>query len=163
MISAIAIVLILLIPGRVQGFLYREFFQGRKLLDQRRAVEAIGFFQRFLLVVRSRPWIKRAMWLSWAIYTPDIEAMTLNNIGAANLELGRLDESERALKEALIVDKKYAIPHFNMAVVHEMRGNRMLAENALAEAKRLGYSGGTIDVILNRAQSLLAGVEGRGI
>ena len=89
--------------------------------------------------------------------------MTLNNIGAAHLNLGNLDESEGAFKEALALDDKYALVRFNMAVLHEMRGARMLAEKALADAARLGYSGGGLDMVINRAQSILARVEGRGI
>ena len=159
----IVVVLVLLIPGRLQGYFFREFFRGRKLLDERRASEALVHFQQFLSSVRSRRWLKPMVWLSWATYTPDIEAMTVNNIGAAHLELGHFDESETAFREALAIDKQYAIPHFNLAVLHEMRGNNTLAIESVAEANRLGFSGGTIDIVLTRAQALLAKVEGRGV
>jgi hypothetical protein len=131
------------------------------LLGQHRESEAIVQLERFLADVRARPWLKPMIWLSWSIYTPKVEAMTLNNIGAANLALGHLEESERAISEALALDREYPLPHFNMAVLHELRGNRILAEQSLAESKRLGYFGGTIDSIVKRAQSLLARVEGR--
>jgi hypothetical protein len=41
------------------------------------------------------------MWLCWAFYTRDIEAMALNNLGAARLELGARDEAAAAFREAL--------------------------------------------------------------
>src|SRR5690606_15160624 len=117
--------------------------------------EAMDHLERFLDDVRARPWLKPMIWLSWSIYTREVEAMTLNDIGAANLALGNLEESERAFREALALDREYPLPHFNMAVLHEMRGNRILTDESLAESTRLGYSGGTIDAIVNRAQSLL--------
>lgn len=163
LVSAIVMAVILLIPGRVQGILYRDLFRGRRLLGQHRESEAMDHLERFLDDVRARPWLKPMIWLSWSIYTREVEAMTLNDIGAANLALGNLEESERAFREALALDREYPLPHFNMAVLHEMRGNRILTDESLAESTRLGYSGGTIDAIVNRAQSLLARVEGRGV
>jgi hypothetical protein len=76
------------IPDVCRGILYREFFRGRRLLGEHREPEAIDHLQRFLADVRARPWLKPMIWLSWSIYTPDIEAMTLNNIAAANLGAG---------------------------------------------------------------------------
>jgi tetratricopeptide (TPR) repeat protein len=163
LMAAGMVALILIIPGRVQGILYRELFRGRLLLEQQRELEAIDHLQRFLADVRARPWLKRMIWLSWSVYTPDVEAMTLNNIGAANLSLGRFEEAERAFGEALALDQEYPLPHFSMAVLNELRGNRILAEEALAESKKLGYVGGAIDAIISRAQSVLARVEGSGV
>lgn len=162
-IATVFTALILLVPGRVQGVFYRELFKGRILLEQRREQEALDHFRNFLRDVRARPWLKRLIWLSWSVYTPNVEAMALNNIGAANLALGRLGESEGALGEALTLDEKYPLPHFNLAVLQEMRGNRMLAEAELEAAAKLGYVGGTVDTIVNHAQALLARAEGRGV
>ncbi|MFS8066672.1 MAG: hypothetical protein ACMG6S_09905 [Byssovorax sp.] len=53
------------------------------------------------------------------------------------------------------------MPQFNIAILHEMRGDRAAAERAVAEATRLGYAGGTVDTMAHAAQSLLARVEGR--
>lgn len=161
--AIILVALFFIILGRVQGIFYRELFLGRRLFDQHRYEDAIKYFQDFLANVGARSWLKRMIWLSWPIYTPNVVAMTLNNIGAANLELGRFDEAESAFEEAISLDKAYPLPYFNMAVLHEIHGNRVLSEKALAEASRLGYSGGTIDIIINRAGSLLARIEGRGI
>ena len=87
--------------------------------------------------------------------------MTLNNVGAAHLTLGHLDESKRALEAAIVIDPQYPLPFFNLAVLHSARDERELAERAAAEAARLGFTGSTMDAVLNRASSVLAGVEGR--
>jgi hypothetical protein len=53
------------------------------------------------------------------------------------------------------------LPFFNLAVLHSARGDREFAERAATEAARLGFTGSTMDKVLNRAASVLAGVEGR--
>src|SRR5262245_6475099 len=154
---------VLLIPGRVQGRFYRDLFQGRRLLDAGYHREAVAYLERFIALVRVQPWRKRLLWLSWSVYTPDAEAMALNNLGAAKLALGQQSASEQAFKEALTLDPLYPVPHFNIAVLHQIRGNRPLAEQAAAEAARLGFARSTIDAVIYHAQSILARVEGRGV
>src|SRR5688572_715678 len=94
------------VPGRVQGHYYRDLFTGRKLMDARRWSEALPPLESFLERVRARPGLKKLMWLG-GIYTYDVEAMALNNIGAARLELGQLDMAEVPLRQALDVDASY--------------------------------------------------------
>lgn len=53
--------LLMLVPGRIQGFVYRDFFRGRRLFSQGRYADAIPHFERFLHAVRARPWIKRLL------------------------------------------------------------------------------------------------------
>ena len=94
------------------------------------------------------------------MYTVDAEAMTLNNIGAAQVDLGRLDEAERSLEAAIAIDPQYPLPFFNLAVVHSARNDREHAERAAAEAARLGFPGSTMDAVRRtRAASVLARVD----
>ncbi|MEM8779108.1 MAG: tetratricopeptide repeat protein [Cyanobacteria bacterium P01_G01_bin.49] len=153
---------IFFIPGRIQGIFYRKMFRGRRLLNSGRAAEAQQHFESFLRQLNEQPWLKKLLWLSWSIYTPNVEAMTLNNLGTAYLQLGQFSEAESAFKQALEVDPLYPIPYVNIAILREMEGNRLKAEQAIATAVRLGYSGGTVDAVIHSAQSLLAHVEGLG-
>jgi tetratricopeptide (TPR) repeat protein len=148
------------VPGRVQGHYYRDLFTGRKLMDARRWSEALPHLESFLDQVRARPGLKKLMWLG-GIYTYDVEAMALNNIGAACLELGQLDAAEAPLRQALAVDASYPIPFVNLAVLASLRGDRDGAAAASAAAKQLGFDGSSIDALIRRGQSILAGVEGR--
>jgi tetratricopeptide (TPR) repeat protein len=159
--AMLAVAAVLLVPGRVQGVFFRDLFQGRRLLDTGHAAEAVPHLERFLQTVHAEPWRKRLLWLSWSIYTPNVEAMALNNLGAARMRLGQLLEAETAFQEALALDPLYPVPQFNIAILHEMRGDRATAERAVAEATRLGYTGGTVDTMAHAAQSLLAQIEGR--
>ena len=99
-----------LVPGRVQGFYYRDLFSGRRLLDGGRPGEALACFERFLATLRAAPWRKHLLWLQFSVYTIDAEAMTLNNIGAAQIDLGRLDEAERSLEAAIAIDPAVSAP-----------------------------------------------------
>lgn len=153
---------VLLLPGRIQGRYFRELLQGRLLLSSGQPAAALDHFQRFLLLLRTEPWRKRLFWLSFSVYTPNAEAMTLNNIGAAHLGFGNLAEAESALGEALALDPLYPLPYFNCAVLAMIRGEKAEAVKLLNDSARLGYSGGSIDTLIQRAQSVLAQIEGRG-
>lgn len=150
-----------LIPGRVQGLFYRDLYTGRRLLDSDRPAEALVCFERFLASLRAAPWRKHLLWLQFSVYTTDAEAMTLNNIGAAQISLRRLDEAQRTLEAAIAIDPQYPLPFFNLAVLHSARNEPEFAERAAAEAARLGFTGSTMDTVVRRAASVLATVEGK--
>jgi hypothetical protein len=158
--AIVAVAGVLFVPGRIQGLFCRELFRGRRLLDAGRPAEAAVYFERFLGTVRREPWRKRLVWISWPVYTPNVEAMALNNLGAAQLELGKIPEADAAFTQALELDPYYPLPYFNLAILQEMRGDRAGSERSVSEAARLGYTGGTLEFVIHRAQSLLARVEG---
>jgi hypothetical protein len=158
----ITIVVVLLLPGRIQGLLFRDLFRGRRDLDRDRPESALGHFNSFLTTIRAQPWRKPALWLSWSIYTPDVEAMTQNNIGAAQLNLGNLDVAEAALNTALSLDPQYPLPHANLALVAALRANPSRVEHHLEAARKLGYKGVALDRFVSKTQSILAAVESHG-
>ncbi|WP_050434750.1 tetratricopeptide repeat protein [Chondromyces crocatus] len=157
----LAVGVALLVPGRVQGVVFRALFQGRRAFATGHAEVALKHFERFLGQLRAAPWRKRMLWLSWSVYTPDAEAMALNNVGSTLMVLGKFDEAARVFEEALAVDPLYPLPHFNMAIVEQVRGNSAAAARLAGESARLGYAHSTLDVVIHRAQALLATVEGR--
>ena len=159
----IATVFVLLIPGRIQGFIFRDHYRGRRLMDAGQLEAAIEHFERFLLHVRGQPWKKRFIWLAWGIYSWDIEAMTLNNLGAALMNIGQLDASKNRLEESLRVDPKYPVPHFNLAVLASGQGDEARAREYLSRAEALGYARTSIDRVIHNGQSIFARVEGRGV
>lgn len=156
-----AALVLLLLPGRVQGYFYRDFFRGRRLLEEGRLLECIPHFERFIAAVRARPWLKRLLWLQFAVYTTDIEAMALNNLGSAYVELGDPESAERYLDQALRIDGRYPVALYNLSLVAALRGDRATAERLIKEAADLGYSRGGIDALLQRAGAQLARIEGR--
>jgi len=156
------IVLVLLLPGRIQGLLFRDLFRGRRDLDRNSPESALGHFNSFLTTIRAQPWRKPALWLSWSIYTPNVEAMTQNNIGAAQLNLGNLDSAQAALNTALSLDPQYPLPHANLALVAALRADSGTAEHHLVAARRLGYKGAGLDRFVSKTQSGLAAVESHG-
>lgn len=90
-LALLIVIVVASIPGRLQGFFYRDLFSGRRLLEGGRPADALVCFDRFLATLRAAPWRKHLLWLAFSVYTIDAEAMTLNNIGVAHLTQGRLD------------------------------------------------------------------------
>ena len=155
--------LLFLIPGRIAGFFWRDFYRGRKLASMGAWEDAIGYFERFLADVKSRPWLKHMIWFAWGTYTRDIEVMTQNNLGAMQLNLGRLDEAEPHFRAAGELDPEAPLPRYNLAMLEQMRGNTEQAKSLLNEVQRLGYSNTGYDKLIQAAGEALAKIEGRGI
>lgn len=160
LVPVIALALVLMIPGRLQGHFYRDLFRGRRLLAEGKLDASLEHSERFLATVRRRPGLKPLLWLGWSVYTPDVEAMTLNNLGAAHLGLGRLDAATQAFEEALRIDPQYPIPFFNLAVIRQVQGNTAEAAQLQERASALGYAQGGADRLIQSAQAVLARVEG---
>ncbi len=159
-LNILMIVLVMIIPGRIQGAIYRDFFRGRRLLDQGRPEDALRAFESFLVIINDKPWMNTLIWLSWSFYTPSIRAMTLNNVGAAHHAVGKLDRAEEIWCTAVEIDPLYPIPYANLAICAASRGDRTVMEELLQKSKVLGYSGGSFDRLARAGQALLARVEG---
>ncbi len=152
--------LVLMIPGRLHGVLWRELYRGRARLERGKPHEALAELQRFLERLDRHPRLRRLWWLAWATYTRDGRALALNSIGAAHLELGDLESAEASFRSALELDPEYPIPYANLAALAKARGDAGLAAEHTARARELGLSGGATDRLLRRAGSALARVEG---
>ncbi len=145
-----------LLPARLQRTFYRDMLAGRRLMAQGKYEQSVEFSRRFLDDIRERPGLKRIMWLSWPGRTTDAEAMVLNNLAAAQIELGEWDDASGHLADAIELDPEYSVPRFNLALLAAIRGDRENAERLLAQAASLGYTRGTIDPILKHADELRA-------
>jgi tetratricopeptide (TPR) repeat protein len=150
------------IPGRVLGIVFREHFRGRRQHDARNFEAALHHFSTFLSQTREQPWRRRFMWMSWGFYTWNIEAMTLNNIGSCLMNLGRFDEAEEKLQEAISTDAEYAMPYWNHAILAFLRGDEVAAESYVQRAAHLGYRHSTSDHLVQAVQMLSAKIEGWG-
>lgn len=159
--TLVALAIILLIPGRIQGMLFRDLFRGRRLYDLERFEESLHHSKRFLELIRAKPHWKKYLWLSFSIYTPDVEAMVLYNLGTARLQLGRLEEARADFEAALEIDPLYPLPFYNLAVLAELAGRRDLAERYLNQAALRGYRRTSIDEVIHESQGILARIEGR--
>jgi tetratricopeptide (TPR) repeat protein len=147
-------VLVLLIPGRVVGAVFRDLLRGRRFLQQGQAEESIRHTERFLAMIRAKPRRKPLIWLTGTIYTADVEAMALNNLGAAQLNLGRLDEAAARFNQALRVDPEYPMPFFNLAIISAARGEDEEAGRSFQEAVARGYTRSTLDRVIQTGQRL---------
>lgn len=156
------IVILLILPGRVQGYLWRDFFIGRRLLSLSKYEEAIQYFETFEHKLRNNKWLKYAIWLAAFIYTRSIMVMTLNNIGACYLELGELEKARNYFESALEEDRESPLPFYNLSIISEIEGFHDLAIKQYNTSVKLGYSRTTIDQMVHKAGEIYAYIEGRG-
>jgi tetratricopeptide (TPR) repeat protein len=159
--AVVLLALLFLIPGRINGYFWRDFYTGRRMMDSGWNADAIKEFEKFLTSLRENPALKHLIWFVWGFYTRDVEAMTQNNIGAVLIREGNLDQAEERLAQALRLDNQYPIPYYNLALIGELRGDREAAAASLSTAQSLGYEQTNIDEIANKAASILATIEGR--
>ena len=152
--------IVFFIPGRMQGYFWRDFYRGRKLVGRGEWENSLRCFGRFLADLKKRPWLIRLNWLNWGMYTRDIEAMTYNNMGLAHLGLGRLSEAEQHFIRAIEIDSEYPLPYYNRALLEQIKGDTEEAASLLKKSQTLGYSRTTYDKLIQTASSILAHIEG---
>lgn len=158
--AVLLFVILLLIPGRLSGFFWRDFYRGRKLLSMREWEKSLGYFERFLADLKKRPWLKHLIWLNWGIYTRSVEVMTHNNMGVAQLNLGKLAEAEQHFCLAGEIDNEAPLPCYNLALLAQIKGDTEKAGSLLKKSQELGYTGTTYDRLIQAAGAALAQVEG---
>ncbi len=155
------VVLVLIVPGRICGVYWREFFKGRNLMTHGRFLEAEPYFERFLAKLRDRPWLKRLIIFSWGMYTRDIEVMTLNNLGVISIEQGKFEDARELLDRAVSLDPQAPLPYFNLALIAAADNREDLAKELLGKAEERGFTGSSVDQLIRQAGELLARIEGR--
>ena len=152
--------LLLLVPGRILGFFWRDLLTGLRLLRQKNYAKSKVYSERFLYKVRKSPWLKHLIWLGTSSYSRDPEVLALNNLGAAEIELGEHDVAKAHLKEAIALDPKCPLPFRNMGVLCLHTGTRASAQPWFEQSVALGYTGGLSDKIVKAAQSRFAATDG---
>lgn len=151
----------ILVPGRLGALFLKDLFRSRQLVSASRFGEAADAAERFLGDLKRQPWRRHFILCFFGIYTWNVEAMALNNLGIAQMHLGELDRAESNLKAALERDPEYAIPFFNLAAVAYARGQTGEGDALLSVARDKGYTGGSIDAIVSRVSDAYAKMQAR--
>ncbi len=125
-----------------------------------RSDEAEKAFHKFLADIQERPWIKKLIFLSWGMFTPDIEAMTWNNLGVISMEQGRLEEAKEALEKVVLMDPECPLPYNNLAIIAAAKGDETEAKALFEKSQKLGYTRSSFDQMIHHSGELLARVEG---
>lgn len=66
--------------------------------------------------------------------------MALNNLGAAEIHLGKLAAARDHLEQSRNLDCENPLPYFNLAKLEMILGNEATSSERLEQAKRLGYT-----------------------
>jgi tetratricopeptide (TPR) repeat protein len=132
---------------------YLLFFKGMALLRQQKFEAAELVFLAFLEKLQQRPAMKKgAKFWYYGAYTPNFEAMTLNNLGVAKMAQGQNDAAAHYFEQALDTDEKYAKPHHNLAALAVVRGDENAARQHFQRAAELGFDGGGFDQFLEKVR-----------
>jgi hypothetical protein len=158
----LAVILLLLIPGRVLGYFWRDLLRGLRLLNLREYAASKACSERFLAYYERQPWIRHLIWLGSGTYSRNPKAMALNNLGAAEIPLGETDAARRHLYKSIEIDPLNPLPFYNLSVLARVQGDVEGAARCSAHARALGFSRGVSDAIVRSSQNRFATLDGRG-
>ena len=154
------VALLFFIPGRISSAFLKDLYQSRSLLARERFAEAMQSGERFLETIAREPWRRKLIYLTWSLYTWDVEAMARNNIGAAAMMLGDFEKARRELQAALATDRAYALPYANLSAIEATLGNREESERFATLARRNGYSEQAIAGLVGKLGAAYARIQG---
>jgi ATP-dependent Clp protease adapter protein ClpS len=161
--AAVALIVIgLLVPGRVLGYFWRDLLTGLRLLRARRFAQSARHSEQFLEDIHRRPWIQHLTWLGSGVHSRNATAMALNNLGAAEIFLGKFAAARDHLEESRRLDYENPLPYFNLARLEKMLGNEAGAQHCLEQAKQLGFRKSLADRLIQGSRARFAFFHGRG-
>lgn len=148
------VVALVLVSGRMAaGYCLRNLFRARDLVDDGQIEQAIATSKAFLSDLAREPWRRHFMHFFIDVQTRNAEAMAHNNIGAASLNAGALDEAKAHFEKALDYDPNYAVAYFNLSIIASVKGDLAGAGRYAAIATRNGYKGGSFTQLLSQVSS----------
>jgi len=135
----LVIAMIFLLPGRIVHYFWRDFFQARKRLNQKRYDEAIAAFYKFIDNVEKKPFLKWLMFFSYGLYSFKVEAVALNYLGVCYLHQKKLELAERSFHKSLEVDSKYIMAYKHLSTAAILCNETGKAKQLYAEAQKHGF------------------------
>lgn len=159
LVGVLIAAVLLLAPGRIGAYFLRELFLSRRLIAVDRFEDAIASAERFLDQLDRQPWRQHFIYCFFGIYTWNTRAMALNNLGAAKMELGRIDEAEGPLGEALSLDADFPMPYYNLGIIEAVREDHARSDQLFAKARLLGFRPSAVDKVITRVGAAFARVQ----
>jgi len=156
----IVVALLFFLPGRVSSHFLKDLYRSRRFFDLERYDEAIERGEDFLETLRAEPWRSKLIYLTWSLYSWNVEAIARNNIGAASMMKGNADRARREFMAALARDPNYALPYANLAALEAAAGAQEESERLAALACRNGYSGRRTEKLVDRVAAAYAKLQG---
>ncbi len=141
-----------LLSGRVQAYFWSELLAGLHLLDRRDYARSKVHSERFLVQLRERPWLRRLIWLGTSGYSLNPEVMALNNLGAAEMQLGEFDAARAHFNRAIALDPLCPLPCRNMGALVLRTASPEEARPWFEKAVALGLRGDWSDRVVTTSQ-----------
>jgi len=142
----------LLLSGRVQAYFWSELLAGLHDLNRRDYPASKSHSERFLAQLHDGPWLKHLIWFGTSSYSLSVEALALNNLGAAELVLGEADAARAHLNEAIAKDPKFPLPYRNMGLLIQSTASTEEARPWFEKAIALGLRGDWSDRVARASQ-----------
>lgn len=101
LVNLVAVVSCLVMPSLTALVMYRDLILGRAWLALGRATAAASRFERFLRVLRQRPWLSDLRMLSLPSRFGALETQAKAYLGQAHLALGQRDSARDWVRSAL--------------------------------------------------------------
>jgi len=159
----VVLVVVLLLPGRVLGFFWRDQLSGLRLLRERKFEASAQHSRRFLETLAQRPWMRHMIWLGSGTYSRDPWSLALNNLGAAEISLGDMDNAKQHLEQSREADPENPLPYLNLGRLYLIAGEPARANEFLLKARSLGYSWKLSDKLIRATQARFAYTDGPSV
>ena len=148
----IGVCLLLLVPGRIQGYFWSDLQAGLYHLNRKHYAASKAHSERFLVTLRKRPWLRQLIWLGTSAYSRNVEVLARNNLGAAMMKLGEIDAAKEQLTRAIALDPECPLPYRNMGVLTLHSATSAEAMPWFEKAAALGLTDGWSDRVVRASQ-----------
>jgi tetratricopeptide (TPR) repeat protein len=159
--ETVLLVIVLLIPGRILGFFWKDLLRGLRLLNAKKYSESKIYSERFLETLSKKPWLKHLIWFGSSTYSRNPKALALNNLGAAEFGLNDFTSARLHFEESITVDGQNPLPYFNMGLLTKAQGDLSEAKSWFEKAANRGFSKNIIDQIISTSQARFAFTDGQ--
>ena len=129
----------LIVFGVLLAILCKDFLIARSRTKKHDWEGAIEHYNKFEMSIKSHQQRGINLPIFMSLYTFDGIALTNNNRAQCYMNVHRNQDAKNDLEFAVSLDKLYAIPHINLAILAAQKGDEPGAKKELELAQELGY------------------------
>jgi ATP-dependent Clp protease adaptor protein ClpS len=149
----VGLAIVMLRPGLMRRFLWRDLFAGYRLLKLEDYAASKLRSERLIARMRKAPWLKNLTSLGTTSLSGDPEALALSYLVAAEFKLGAFEAARKHLGESIALDPENPLLFRNMGVACLLTDHWADAKLWLEKAAALGLRDEWSDKIIGAPQS----------
>ena len=156
----VGLAIVLLQPGLICRFLWRDLIAGQRLLKRKDYAGSKLRSERFIARMHKAPRLKTLIWLGTTSRSRDPEAVAFKNLAVADISLGAYEAAPEYLGKAMALDPENPLLFYYMGLVCVMEGPWLDAKLWFEKAAALGFRDAWSDKIIRAVQSQSASMDG---